>query len=145
MNLPAGKNSFLSTFYRRTAEHVAHLHGIESSIYILYFFGGETDVCRSDILFQPAQFTGAGNGDYPRLLAQHPGERDLSGSSVFLLSQLIKESEQSLVLPEAFLLELGHGSTVIVDCIETVVFRIISGEQAVGKRRECHKADAQFF
>lgn len=69
----------------------------------------------------------------------------MSGSSVFLLSQLIKESEQSLVLPEAFFLELGHGSTVIVDCIETVVFRIIPGEQAVGERGECYKADAQFF
>ena len=69
----------------------------------------------------------------------------MSGSSVFLLSQLIKESEQSLVLPEAFLLELWHGSTVIVGCIETVVFRIIPGEQAVGKWGECYKADAQFF
>lgn len=49
---------------------------------------------RSSLRFIASLFdTGAGNRDYPRLLAHHPGKGDLRGRGMFLLCQFIKKGE----------------------------------------------------
>ena len=47
------------------------------------FFGSEFKVDRSQILFQTLQLGGARNGNDPRFLGEHPGERDLDRVAPF--------------------------------------------------------------
>lgn len=55
------------------------------------------------------------------------------------------EGQEVMVLRVAFFAELWHGGAVIALWVECAGRIIVGCEQSVGQRRECHKADAEFF
>lgn len=66
------------------------------------------NVCRTDVLFQPAQVACAENGDDGRVLVHHPRQRDLRGGGM-----AFEQGEQLLILPKNLPAILRHrGATV---------------------------------
>src|SRR5690348_559381 len=55
------------------------------------------DLSRSNILLKSMQLCGSGDGNYPRLLSQEPGKRDLSRRSVLAHGDVGKQTDHSLI------------------------------------------------
>ena len=103
------------------SEHVRHRHRVQCPVHLLHFFVGQEDVCCLGIFFQAVKFACAGDGDYPRLLAEHPAQGDLRGRGVFFSGKSADELQQPVIFVVAVRLELWHRGAVVCPGIEAAV------------------------
>jgi hypothetical protein len=100
---------------------------------------GEFDGNRSDVLFQPFQFRGAGNGNNPGFLCQEPGERDLSGCRTLLRGKGSNQVHQPAICLACFSREAGETAAIIL-LIKLRAFRDRPREESLAKRTERNEA-----
>ena len=58
---------------------------------------GELDLGGGDVLFEPEQLGGAGDGDDPCLLCEEPGERDLRRRRILTFRELAQQLDERAV------------------------------------------------
>src|SRR5215207_2885827 len=105
---------------------------------------GELEFGGTDVLVEALQLPGAGNRDYPGLLSEQPGQRDLSRRGVLACCNLAKQFHQGLVRSASFRSESRDGGAD-VGTVEGRALIHLPGEEAFPQRAERHKADAELL
>src|SRR6185369_1914448 len=84
------------------------------------------------------------DGDHPRLLGEHPCERDLSRCRLLARADRGEQIDQRLVGLARLGREAWKGGSEVV-AAEVGVFSDRACEEALAERAERHKADAEFL
>src|SRR5215467_572673 len=89
----------------------------------------------SDVFFQAMELGCAGNGNDPGLLRQQPGESDLRGSRLLLLSDGADQIDNRLIRFSVLRRE-ARNDVAEIAFVELGVFADFAGEEAFAQRTE---------
>ena len=88
----------------------------------------------------------AGDGNDERLLADHPGKRNLREGAITRIGDVAHEIHKGLISIQGIRIELRHHHAVVLAVVlERALVGILAGEQPVRERAERHVADAQLL
>src|SRR5207245_3336399 len=87
----------------------------------------------------------ARNGNDPRFLSKHPGERDLGRGCAFPLTKFIEQTQKNPVRFHRLCGKAGQGGAVVVTAVEARVLVQSAGEVTSAERAVRNKTDAEFF
>src|ERR1035438_6576073 len=97
-----------------------------------------------DVLLDARQLRGTWDGNHPRLLSKHPGERGLGWCRFLALSDCIEQVDHGSIRLPGLLRKTRYGVTE-VGAVKAGILVDLSREVALAQWAEGNKADSEFF
>src|SRR3954468_10039866 len=109
------------------------------------FVARKLDVGRTDVLLEPMQSAGSGDGDDPGLLSEEPGQGDLAGCRALAPGDAGEQVDDRLVVLQGVRCEAGDGAADVVARIEAGRRCDRAGQESLAQRAVRYEADAEFL